>query len=176
MPESGPSINLVKNKQIPLLDRFMNWALRVGRLIVIFTEIVAVAAFIYRFSLDEKLVELHSAIKQKQTLISLLKNDENKYRNLQTRLALASSSSEKIDRTNRIIKDIIDLMPQGAKIDDLTLNKDRVNINVNITSISSLTSLTSSLKNYPEIKSINVDNIENKPSTGLLVDISVLLK
>ncbi len=176
MPESSPSINLVKNKQIPFIDRFMNWALTVGRLIVIFTEIVAVAAFIYRFSLDEKLVELHSNIKQKQTLISLLSRDENKYRNLQTRLALASSSSEKNDRTNKILRDIIYLIPQGAKINDLTLNKDRININVNITSVSSLTNLTNSLKNYPEIKSINVDNIENKPSIGLLVSLIAMLK
>lgn len=176
MPESGHSINLVKNKQIPFIDKFMNWALTIGRLIVIITEVVAVIAFIYRFSLDEKLVELHSAIKQKQVLISLLRNDENKYRNLQTRLALASNSSEKIGRTNRILKDIIDLIPQGAKINDLTFNKDRINIDVNITSISSLTGLINSLKNYPEIKSINVDSIESKPSIGLLVSVIAMLK
>ena len=176
MPESSPSINLIKNKQIPFVDKFMNWALTVGRLIVVITEVVAVAAFVYRFSLDERLVDLHSTIKQKQTLVSLLKQDESKYRNLQIRLALASSSSEKINRSNRIIKDIVYLMPQGAKINDLTFNKDRMNIDVNITSISSLTDFTNSLKNYPDIKSISVDNIENKPSIGLLVSITAMLK
>ena len=176
MSESGPSINLAQNKQLSFIDKFMDWALTVGRLIVIVTEIVAVAAFVYRFSLDEKLVDLHTAIKQKQVIISLFKQDENKYRNLQGRIALAASISEKISKTNKIIKDIINLVPQGAQINELTLNKDRVNINVNIISISALNDFVDALKNYPDIKSINIENIENKPSVGLLVNITAILK
>ena len=176
MPENLPSINLAKNKQLPFIDRFMNWALTVGRLIVIVTEIVAAAAFVYRFSLDEKLVDLHTVIKQKQTIISLLKQDETKYRNLQNRIALVSTSSEKIAKTNEIIKDIIDLIPQGVKINDLTFNKDRLNINLNLTSISTLTDLTNFLKDYPNMKSINIDNIESKPLAGFLVGVTAILK
>lgn len=176
MPESLSSINLVRNKQIPLFDKFMNWALTVGRLIVILTEIVAVLAFVYRFSLDERLVDLHSAIKQKQTIVSLLRKDEDKYRNLQNRIALASSAEKKITKTSKIIQDVIALVPLGVKINDLTLNKDRISININASSITSLTDFINILKNYPDIKSINIDNIESKPSIGLLVIITVVLK
>lgn len=176
MPNNSSSINFIKNKQIPLFDKFMNWALTAGRLIVIITEIVAVSAFIYRFSLDERLIDLHSAIKQKQTLISLLKQDENKYRNLQDRIVLASSLLEKNAKTNKIVFDIVGLTPQGAKIDNLTFNKDRITINVNINSVSSLTDFINSLKDYPDIKSISIDNIENKPSVGLSVTVTVMLK
>lgn len=176
MPNSPQSINLVTNKKIPFFDKFMNWALTVGRLIVIITEIVAVLAFIHRFSLDERLVDLRSAIKQKQTLISLLKQDENKYRNLQDRIATAATFSEKSAKTNKIVLDIIGLIPQGAKINDLTVNKDKINIIVNITSISQLTDFINPLKDYPKIKAISIDNIENKPSTGLLVNITASLR
>ena len=176
MSNNLSSINFIKNKQIPLFDKFMNWALTAGRLIVIITEIVAVSAFIYRFSLDERLIDLHSAIKQKQTLISLLKQDENKYRNLQDRIVLASSLLEKNVKTNKIVLDIVGLTPQGAKIDNLTFNKDRMTINVNINSVSSLTDFINSLKDYPDIKSISIDNIENKPSVGLSVTVTVMLK
>lgn len=176
MPENSPSINLIKNKQIPLLDKFMNWALTVGRLIVILTEIVAVLAFIYRFSLDERLSDLHSAIKQKQVIVSLLRQDENKYRNLQDRIALASTTSEKVTKSSKIVRDIIELAPLGIKIDDLTQSKDRINININTASISSLRDFISLLKNYPDIKSINIDNIENKPSAGLLATVTIMLK
>ena len=176
MSESSPSINLVKNKQIPLIDRLMNWALTVGRLIVIFTEIVAVAAFIYRFSLDEKLIDLHSAIKQKQSLISLLKQDENKYRNLQDRIVLASSLLEKNAKTNKIFLDIVGLTPQGTRIDNLTFNKDKLTINADINSVSSLTDFINLLKDYPDIKSVSIDNIENKPFIGLSVTVTTMLK
>ncbi len=173
MSESSPSINLVKDKQLPFLDKFMNWALTVGRLIVILTEIVALLAFVYRFSLDEKLIDLHSAIKQKQSLISLLKQDEDKYRNLQDRIVLASSLLEKNAKTNKIVLDIVRLTPQGTKIDSLTFNKDKLTINANINSVSSLTDFINVLKDYPDIKAISIDNIENKPSGGLLVTVTM---
>ena len=176
MPNNFPSINLIKNKQIPLFDKFMNWALTAGRLIVIITEVVAVSAFIYRFSLDERLIDLHSAIKQKQTLISLLRQDEDKYRNLQDRIALASTLSEKNTKTNKIVLDIIELIPQGARIDSLTFNKDRITINANTNSVSSLTDFINLLKDYPDVKSLSIDNIENKPLVGLSVTVTTMLK
>lgn len=154
----------------------MNWALTVGRLIVILTEIVAVSAFIYRFSLDERLIDLHSAIKQKQTLISLLKQDENKYRNLQDRIVLASSLLEKNVKTNKIVLNIVGLTPQGVRIDNLTFNKDKLTINANINSVSSLTDFINVLKNYPDIKAISIDNIENTLTGALLVNVTTMFK
>src|SRR3989344_3965746 len=136
MPNNLPSINLIKNKQIPLFDKFMNWALTIGRLIVIITEVVAVLAFVYRFSLDEKLVDLHSEIKQQRNIVFALKNDENKYRNLQDRLAIASTFSAKGTKTNQTITDIVSLISNQAIINNLIFNKDRVNIDADITSIS----------------------------------------
>ena len=175
MSNSLSSINLVKNKQIPLFDKFMDWALTIGRLIVILTEVIAVMAFIYRFSLDDKLVNLHSAIKQQQNIISVLKNDENKYRNLQDRIAIAANFSTKGIKINQTITDILALIPSQMKINNFILNKDKVNISIDIISISSLENLINSLKGYAGIKSISVDNIENKPS-GLSVNITTMLK
>ncbi len=176
MPNNLPTINLVKNKQIPIFDRFMNWALTIGRLIVIITEVVAVIAFIYRFSLDEKIVELHSTIKQKQNIVSVLKNDENTYRNLQDRIALAANFSTASLKSNQIITDIANLIPNQVRINNLNLNKDRINISANVISVFPLANFIDLLKSYHGIKSISIDNIENKPSVGLSIDISAVLK
>jgi hypothetical protein len=176
MPNNLPSINLAKDKQIPLFDKFMNWVLTIGRLIVIVTEIVAIIAFIYRFSLDEKLVNLHSAIKQKQNIVSILKNDESKYRNLQDRIALAASFSEKGVKVSQAITDIISLIPNQTTVNNLIISKDKASINIDTTSVSSLSDFINSLKNYNGIKSISIDNIENKPSIGLSVSITTMLK
>lgn len=176
MPDNLPSINLVKNQQIPLFDKFMNWTLTIGRLIVIVTEVVAVVTFIYRFSLDEKLVDLNDAIKQKQSIISVLKNDENKYRNLQDRIALASTFSTKAVSSNQTITDITSLIPKQVRINGLILNKGKVNIGVDVASVSFLADFIDSLKSYRGIRSISIDDIENKPSVGLSVNITTMLK
>lgn len=175
MPESLPSINLIKNK-IPFLDKFIDWALTVGRLIIIFTEVIAVAAFIYRFSLDEKLVDLHSSIKQKQAIVSLLKQDESKYRNLQDRLSLASTFAEKGNKTIKTFKDLISLTPQEIKFNTLTIDEEKISINANVNSRSSLKEFVDLLKSYPSITSVSIDNIENKPAIGLSINITTTLK
>ena len=179
MSDNLPSINLIKNKQIPLFDKFMDWILTIGRLIVIITEFVAILAFVYRFSLDDKLVELHSAIKQEQNIISIFKNDESKYRNLQDRLNLAATFSEKATKINQTITNITDianLIPSQTRINNFILNKDRINIDFNVTSVSSLASFINPLKSYPGIKSMSIDNIESKPSVGLSANITAILK
>ncbi len=176
MSNNLSSINLVGNKQIPLIDKFMNWALTIGRLIVIMTEVIAVATFVYRFSLDERLIDLHSAIKQKQNIISALKDDENKYRNLQDRIAIASTFSQKAAKSNQTIANILNLIPNQIKINDFAWTEDRVKIDIDVVSVSSLADFIDSLKNYPNAKAVSIDSLDNKSSVGLSANITVMLK
>jgi hypothetical protein len=176
MQNNQPSINLAKDKEISSFDRFIDWTLMIGRLIVIVIEVIAVAAFVYRFSLDEKLVNLHTEIKKQQATIISLKNDENKYRNLQDRIALAATFSENSARTSKIITDFGNLIPSQATITSLIFSKSQANIVVDVTSVSLLADLIKSFKTYNGIKSISIDNIENKPSIGLTVNITTTFK
>jgi len=176
MPNNLPSINLVKNQKTPLVDILINWMLTAGRLIVIITEVIAVSAFIYRFSLDERLISLHDSIKDKEKIILDLKSDESKYRNLQSRLSLASTFSTKASNTNQTIVDITKLIPDQTTINSFMMSNDQVSMALDLVSVSSLGSLIDSLNGYHGIKSISVDNVTNKPSGGLLVDITTMLK
>lgn len=177
MPNRPPSINLLKNKQVGFFGGFINWTLTIGRLVVILTELIALSAFLYRFSLDRGLIELRTQIKQKQTIISPLKSNEAKYRNLQDRLYLASNFSSLSMEWNKILRDILNLTPQGITLNNLSLNKNSVNINANARSVSSLVIFTNSLKKYPGIDTLSLDGIEKKQSTNLIiVNITATLK
>jgi len=174
--QNNPSINLATDKQVPVFDKFIDWTLTIGRLIVILTEIIAIVAFLYRFSLDDKLANLHSAIKQKQSIVFVLKNDETKYRNLQNRIATAANFSAKGIKTDQTITDIKNLIPNQVNLNSLIFNKDKINMKVDVPSSLLLSNFVNSLQSYPEISSISIDNIENVPAAGLSVDISTMLK
>lgn len=176
MENSSAPINLVKKEETASFDRFMNWALGIGRLIVIIAEIIAIAAFIYRFSLDEKLGQIHSGIKQKQHQLSLLKKDEENYRNLQDRLSLASNFSDESTKIYKIFQDVVNFTPQEIKYNDLTLRKDKAVMDISATSIPSLTEFVNSLKNYANTQSVSIDNIESRPDIGLSIVITTLFK
>jgi hypothetical protein len=176
MQNNQPSINLAKNKDISSFDNAIDWALAMGRLIVIITEIIAVAAFIYRFSLDGRLVNLHSEIKKKQDIVSSQQNAESKYRNLQSRLAMAAKLSASAFKTNQDITGFASLVPNQAIINNLIYKKSEVNIAVDVSSVSILADFIKSLKDSSIIKSININNIENKPSAGLSANITAVIK
>jgi hypothetical protein len=176
MQNNQSSINLAKDKEVSQFDKAIDWTLTVGRLIVIVTEIIAVAAFIYRFSLDGTLVNLHSEIKNKQEVISSLKSEENKYRNLQSRIALAANFSASASKIDQNIMDFVSLIPDSATVNNLIYNKNQINIATDVSSIAVLADFINSLKNSSMVKSISIDNIENKPSVGLSASITVTIK
>lgn len=172
-----PSINLLGNKQGSIFEKFIDWALTIGRIVVILTEVIALSAFLYRFSLDRQLIDLHSKIKQETAIVSYLKDREETYRNLQDRLSVASTFSEGGEKKIKIFNDIIRLAPAGMTFNELFLTKTNIRIDANFQYVSSLTSFVNSLKKYPTVGNISIDKIENKLSNALIsVGITVNLK
>lgn len=176
MQKNPASINLLR-KQTSVIDRFITWALTMGRLLVIITEIVALSAFIYRFSLDKQLIDLHSKITQEQAIVNYLINNENTYRNLQDRLVTATNYSTLGINRFKIFTDIVGFTPQGMSFDNLTLYENRVKIDANADSVSALSTFVNSIKNYPAIDTVSIDKIGNKPSSAVItISITATLK
>ncbi len=176
LQKKSDSINLLK-RETPFADRFINWALTVGRLLVIITEVVALGAFVYRFSLDRQIIDLHSKINQEQAIVNYLKNNESSYRNLQKRLVIASTSINLSSNRLKIFNDIVKAAPAGLAFNTLALYEDRVNIEANVDSVASLTKFVNSIKDYPAIDSISIDKIESKPSSAVItINLTATLK
>ena len=172
-----PSINLLGNRQGSIFDKFIDWALTIGRLVVILTEVIALSAFLYRFTLDRQLIDLHSKIKQETTIVGYLQEREYTYRNLQDRLSVTSTFSEEGEKKNKTLNDIIGLATGGMTFNELVLTENHVKIDANFQYISSLTSFVNALKNYSAIESVSIEKIENKLSNSLItVNITANLK
>lgn len=177
MTNITPQINLIKDKKVSFTDKFINWALTIGRLVVILIELLALSAFIYRFSLDRKIIDLHSKIKQEQAIVNYLKNNETTYRNLQDRILLASNFSSSGPSIFKISKDVLSFVPKDMIINSFYINKNRININANVQSALSLNQFMNALKNYPSTDTVSLDNIENKPASSIIIfNATVLIK
>lgn len=162
------NINLIKERQISLVDKFLDWALTGGRVIVITVEIIALSAFLYRFFLDRNLIDLHGKIKQEQAIVANLATREKVYRDLQERLLLAKTTQEMGGRQIKIFEDIIGFAPAGITFNSLIISEDHVKMDLRVLNVSSLTSFVSHLREYPNIASVSIDKIENRPSGGLI--------
>lgn len=168
MVKTPPSINLLVTRE-SYFDRFMNWALGVGRVVVIITELIALSAFLYRFTLDRELIDLHSKIRQEQSILNLLKDNEETFRSVQNKLSLSLNFGNQGREKVKIVKDIVAAAAPGMVFNNLTLQEDRVRINANLNSVSSLSDFVNSLKSYPKVDKVIIDKIENKPSSAVIV-------
>ncbi len=176
MPNT-PSLNLLRSQGKGFLYKLINWALKGGRVIVIVTEAVALFAFLYRFSLDMKLTDLNTKIKQQQNIVAYSKSNEDKFRNLQERLFQASTLSKKGEETVKILDDIVKLAPADLTFSSLTITEDRLLMNATVQSSNSLTTFINALKAYPKINGVSLDKIENRTqSARIVVNISANFK
>lgn len=174
--QSNASINLLKGR-VNWLDEVTKWGLSVGRLLIIIIEFVAFGAFIYRFTLDRTLIDLHDKIKQEQAIVAHLSDTEKTYRNLQERLKVASEVDQSGGSYIKIVKDVVAFTPPEIKFTSFVLSGNSLVIQANVKSTSSLSTFLSSLREYPLVSSVTLTSLQNTADQGTLqVGISVVLK
>ena len=174
------SINFLRQKDKGFFDKFLAWALSVGRVIIVLTETVALAAFLYRFSLDQQIIDLHGTIKSKQNIVAAFnrsgKYNEKTFRNLHDRINAAKNLSSKSSQSLSLLSDILSLTA-GTTVNDLTLSQDSIKIDMSISSVGQLQSLVQNLQKNAHVSSVSIDKIENRTSQGLIrVQITAQLK
>src|SRR5258708_3354540 len=84
-PISFPQLNFVPSDPFyeSPIGKASVWALRVGRYIIIFTEIIVIMSFASRFKLDRDLSDLNSSIAQKTAVVKSYADTETQMRTIQ---------------------------------------------------------------------------------------------
>lgn len=171
------NINLAKNRGGSLLDRFVGFALTIGRVLVIGTELIALGAFLYRFTLDRTLVDLHDRISQQEAVVKLLHDNEVLFRGIQDRFTLASTLLTQSSQIPKYLSDVRAFAPFDMHIQNIAVASDGIRINATAQSVDSLTVFVNKLKTYSPIQSVSIDRIDNQTSTDTIsVSITALLK
>lgn len=175
MAKSPASINLLQKKRATG-DIILEWALTTGRFIIILTETIALAAFVYRFTLDRQIIDLHDKIKQKQAIVDYYKDNETQYRQLQAKLNTLASLNSQTTQTPTLVSDMVQLATGKVILQNLTVTPTHVQITASTTTIGLMNSYVNSLKDYQGVLGVDVSQVENKPDTGLItltIDVTI---
>lgn len=162
------SINLLRNQEKSVIDKFLDWAFTVGRAIVIITESIALCAFAYRFVLDRQIIDLKDKIKQEQAIVKLSQTNEFKFRNLQTRLAMAQTLDVQSNTKTQLLNQILEKAGGKVSFDTIAISDKAVTMEGIVSSPLAVSSFASDLRAIPGITKVNVGNIANNTATGAL--------
>lgn len=171
------SINLIPNKNGGLVDQFLAWALTIGRLLIIVVETLALSVFLYRFSIDRKIIDLNDAIKNQSIYVTQLRSIEDTSRNLHSRLSLVKTIESESNKTTSLFSDVIEMGRGQVSFKNLVVSRETINVVVQAQQSNKLNAFVNKLKTHPEIDTVSVDSIENKISNAIIIaNISVTLK
>lgn len=141
------------------IGKFLNWALNIGRWIVVFTELVVILAFLSRFKLDQDLADLNESIREKQKMVLYNQETEKNFRMIQKRLLDISKLQQKQLKTADIFTEIKRITPTGITFRNLTMSEGSVSLIATSTSENSLGIFLGNLSKSPIFKSININSL-----------------
>jgi len=177
MAKSMHNINLLPNRGDTLLMQFLNWALTIGRLLVILVETLALGTFLYRFSLDMQIQDLKEKIKDERAIVTGFKSEEDKFRDLQAKLDLIKKIGDVSENNPKMLSDVIEMGKGYVTFRNVSISTKVIQIEAQASSVAPLRAFIESLKKYPPVASVSIDKVENKTSSvAIIVSININLK
>lgn len=163
MKHKPASININLLPQDPffqsVLGRTLRWAVRVGRYIVMFTELIVILSFATRFSLDRQITDLNDAINQKESIIRSYGELENDIRAAQAKVEEYQQVSQQTNLVD-VFPPLSQITPNDVKLTELIIKPASVTLAGTTLSQSSLNLLINNIQLSPDFFNVAVDRIE----------------
>jgi hypothetical protein len=150
------------------LGKFIKWATSIGRLIVVFADLIVIGSFLSRFYFDTKLADYHDDIKEKQAIVDATSQFENTFRAIQKRLSLIKALSlKKIDGEKKATF-LNEVVPKEVSLSDTSITDDRITLSGTSLNQLGIAILIRNLLASPEVKNVNVSQfvVGDRENTG----------
>lgn len=145
------------------LGRFVNWAINVGRWIIVFTELIVICAFLSRFYFDTKISNLFDETRVKKAMITTNLPWEENFRQFQEKTKIIKSILAQERTPSVLFAEIAKVMPLDLTLKDISVTENSI---VSMTgyclSERGLKAFLTGLKNLPSLTKINLSNISQK--------------
>ena len=157
------SINLLPHDSFEgsTLGIVLEWALVFGKWAVIVTQLIVMGAFLYRFTLDRTLTDLHKAVAKDVAMIKSYDQVERDYVLAQKQIAQAKIALNSQDVTLRAINEVARITPMDVWYDRVMLTPSNVSMTAYASSLSGFGQFLTAAQNSGVFRSVRVAKIES---------------
>lgn len=145
------------------VGRFLQWAMTVGRYLIIFTQIMVVFTFGSRFVLDRRITDLNTAILQKRVIAQSYGDLEPKFLAVQTKIDQYKQVEQRGNPAD-VFPALRDILPKDIELQELSIRGEQIEISGFTRSNQSLSFLVNNLQLTKNFSQIIVDKIESERS------------
>ena len=175
-----------KNKEINLLPKevwetgslgkLLHWALNVGRYVVVFTELIVISAFLFRFGLDRKLNDLNEEMTQKKSVISSFGDLEEEFRLVQKKLERTKTTKDEGLNVKEILEAISQMTPLDTSYSSISIRKDGVNLEGQTLSDVGLATLIATSQNDEIFSNVILENVASAKEKSQAINFRMTLE
>ena len=169
MPKKSPkfilNLDLLKSQGSPqqLFTKLLGWTLSAGRYLIIFVEIIVLAAFLTRFKFDAELSDTKEAIENQIPYIDSLAPDEVKIRRLQLQIATIKEKKTKLLDFSQVLEAISNQVPAGVTLTNIGIEQSLsgldIRLNGKATNDLELASFVAGLKDDSRFSGISLKSV-----------------
>lgn len=168
MEKESLSINLLGDKNKKTSDILLAWAIYVGRLLVILTQVIALSVFLSRFSIDRQLIDLKDTIKKQQAIVEYFKQGEETYRENHLKLAVTRFNTASSSAVVDFFDELLNNSDRQITYTGINVTPSSLTVTAQASSVETLTNFTQKLKDNPKVASIIIEKVESKPKSALV--------
>lgn len=177
MSAQKSEINLLPKEtwEAGVVGKLIKWALNVGRYVVVFTELIVILSFLYRFSLDRKLTDLHEEMKQKQAVVSSYEALETDFRQLQLQVSKVKEiNTEAIDATE-ILSSISKITPIDTVYKTINILDDEVSLEGQTLSDVGLATILTKAQAHETFDEVTLESVSSPSDTSQAIEFRMVL-
>ena len=163
MPAKKKEINLLPKEawETGVIGKLLHWTLNIGRYVVVFTELVVISAFLFRFGLDRKLTDLNEEMSQKKSIVISYSDLEGKFRLVQDQLEKVKEIRENSLAVGKILDSISQITPLDARYSSINVMSDKVILEGTTLSDIGLATLLATSQNSDIFEEVSLENVSS---------------
>lgn len=153
------SINLLSEKEKPLLDRVMYFFLNYLRYIIIITQLVVIGVFFYRFQIDQRIVDLKESVDQKKEIVQVVLPLLQQAEIIDQRSSETKKIFKKQQQLNSMMQYFLSQFPSNIKLINLEINPNSLKATGNSFDARQLQSFYTVLKKDNKFTDVQLLNL-----------------
>mgnify|MGYP003964420183 FL=1 len=170
-------INLLpKDKwEVGVVGKLLKWALNIGRYVVVFTELIVISAFLFRFSLDRQLSDLKEEMEQKQVIVSSYGDFEKSFRQIQEQLKTVKEVEDSKVDVDAVLFSISQITPIDTVYKAISIVEDEVTLEGETLSEVGLATLLAKAQENENFSEVILDSIASATEKNKAIEFRMTL-
>jgi len=157
------------------LGRILKWVLNVGRYVVVFTELIVISAFLFRFGLDRKLTDLNEEVRQKTAVIDSYGDLEKKFRKLQLQIATVKKSQEESLNPDLVLTNLSQITPLDTIYTVVDIDEEEISLQGQTLSEVGLATILAKAQTNEMFSGVSLENVSSATDKIQAIDFRMVL-